>query len=556
MKFLSPWLISFVLFCIPCTLHSQIFDWAQSAGGNDWDEGTAITVDDAGNVYTTGHFRGTVDFDAGPGIFNMTSIGDRDIFISKTDPTGSLIWAKQFGGTSHEESNAIVLDQNANIYITGSFTGQVDFNPGTGIFNLSSTYMDRDIFIQKLDSSGQFVWAKQISGYSPTLTSIPSPVNAYAMAIDNADNLYITGYFDGTVDFDPNPNDTHYLNIVAYSDIFVGKYDSMGNFIWVRQFGGTEGGVGYAITTDHIGNVYSTGTIGGSAVVDFDPGPGIFNLTGSDPFQTEIYVSMLDSSGNFGWATTLGQGQGAAIAVNQNGEVYTGGWYPSGITPVLNMLNTSGGLIWSKSIGGINIESIAIDNSDNIYTTGGCFSGTHDFDPGPGIFNITCGSSDAFISKWDASGNFSWATQFTASNQVFTEDITVDNNYNIYTTGFYDATTDFDPSAAISNLNAIGSYDIFIQKMSVHSLELTENNFTDDFQIFPNPTTDKLTVKTNLNPENLKFTFRNMAGQIIDIQPVTIGNNIEFLINAPAGVYLLEVTDGNYHHTVTRIIKQ
>ena len=136
-------------------------------GGNlplNHDEGTSIAVDATGNVFTTGYFFSTSDFDPGTGTFNLTSLGLDDIFVSKLDALGNFVWTKQWGGTSAENSYSIAVDASGNVLTTGSFqSSTVDFDPGPGTFNLTSTG-NRDIFVSKLDASGNFVWATSMGG--------------------------------------------------------------------------------------------------------------------------------------------------------------------------------------------------------------------------------------------------------------------------------------------------------------------------------------------------------------------------------------------------------
>ena len=138
---------------------AQNYAWAKSMGGTIFDVGRGIAVDTAGNVYTTGGFQETVDFDPGIGIVNLTSAGGYDIFISKLDVLGNLVWTKNLGGTSDDYGQSIAVDYSGNVYTTGYFSGTVDFDPGAGIFNLTSVG-SIDIFVSKLDASGNFVWAK------------------------------------------------------------------------------------------------------------------------------------------------------------------------------------------------------------------------------------------------------------------------------------------------------------------------------------------------------------------------------------------------------------
>ena len=136
-------------------------EWAISVGSipNDW--GKSITTDTMGNVYVTGVFQDSVDFDPDTSTFSLKSNGDWDIFILKLDKSGKLIWAKSIGGTSREEVFSIALDAYANVYVTGYFRGTADFDPGTSTFNLTSNG-DNDIFILKLDNRGNINWALSI----------------------------------------------------------------------------------------------------------------------------------------------------------------------------------------------------------------------------------------------------------------------------------------------------------------------------------------------------------------------------------------------------------
>lgn len=522
--------------------HGQIFQWAKHMGSTGWEGGTAIATDDNGNVYGTGYFRGTVDFDPGTGVFNLTAGGTQDAFISKWDASGNFTWAKQIGAAGWEESHAITLDDSGNIYITGFFLGTADFDPAATTFNLTSG-PGGDAFICKLDPSGNFVWAKRIRG--------TQAVTSYGIAVDDSGNVYTTGFFDGTADFNPGPA-TFNLTVVGYSDIFVSKLDAAGNFAWVKRLGGTDGEVGYSIALDSSGNIYTTGTFFGT--VDFDPGSGTYNLS-SSPGQQEIYISKLDASGNFAWARQMGGETGYSIAVDNTGSVYATGYY--GWADIeITKLDPSGNITWAKQIGASMGYSLAVDASCNVYTTG-IFYGTRDFDPGPGTFNMTSiGSSDSYISKLDSSGNFIWAVQLGGTNEVHTRGLGVDGNGHVYTTGSFDGTGDFDPAATTFNLTSTGSYDIFLHKLAPGEVGLPENSFTDAFKIYPNPTDGNLVIEFEKAHESLTLVLRTITGQVIDTKFATNSNRVEMQINAASGVYILEVSDQNDRKVVARIVKK
>lgn len=182
-------------------------------GGTGEDIAHAVTVDASGNVFTTGFFNGTVDFDPGTGTFNLTSAGFDDIFISKLDSSGNFIWAKQIGNTLNDYSYSIALDSAVNIYTTGYFRGTTDFDPGPGIHNLT-VVGGSDIFICKLDSSGNFIWA---NGFGSTDYDL-----GYSIALDAGANVYSTGYFLLTADFDPGPG-SYNMTSAGMTDVFILK---------------------------------------------------------------------------------------------------------------------------------------------------------------------------------------------------------------------------------------------------------------------------------------------------------------------------------------------
>ena len=160
------------------------FVWAKQMGGTTWDAGRGIAVDAAGNVYTTGDFWGTADFDPGPGTFNLTSAGNRDIFVSKLDSAGNFVWAKQMGGPGGDFGFPIAVDAAGNVYTTGPFPGTADFDPGPGVFNLTSAG-SYDIFVSKLSAPYRLylplimkdwlIWVPDTPTPRPTLTSTPTP---------------------------------------------------------------------------------------------------------------------------------------------------------------------------------------------------------------------------------------------------------------------------------------------------------------------------------------------------------------------------------------------
>jgi hypothetical protein len=476
-------------------LHGQgaAFEWVKKMGSaspvagifSEEEEGNAIVVDKEGNVYTTGTFRETADFDPGPGTFNLVAAGDRDIFVSKLDATGALVWAISFGSTGNDEGLGIATDTAGNVYVTGKFEGTVDFDPGAGTANLVSLGV-HDIFITKLDPSGGLIWTKQIGGDDEQL--------ANAIAVDKSGNVYTTGWItrttpatSGAADFDPGPG-VFTLTSAAYNNAFILKLNATGGFVWAKQIVASNS-EGYAITLSD-GYVYSAGGFSGSA--DMDPGTGTYNF---NTLIADEYILKLDTAGNFIWARQIGGDNLAtlsfcfatSIAIDAQENVYTSGPYfgdpdfdpdpatnynlpATGISEgFLSKLDSAGHFSWAKVTSGssaINFGyGVATDAAGNVYATGE-FSETTNFYSGLPADTLTAnGGKDIFVAKLAPAGGLLWLKKMGGSDNDQGHAITTDRSGNIYTTGYFKTTVDFDPGAGVSNLTASGSSDIFVHKM-------------------------------------------------------------------------------------------
>jgi len=467
-------LLSLGVVVLAQTAKTQTLDWAKQLGGTSREIGNSIGIDSSGNVYTTGRFEGIADFDPGADATELTSFGGIDVYISKLDAAGNYVWAKQMGGTGDDAGISMAIDPSGNVYTTGSFQGTADFDPGTDMANLTSAGSN-DIFISKLDADGNYVWAKKMGGTGNDI--------GHSIAIDASGNVYTTGRFEGTVDFDPGPGTTN-LTSEGGTDVFISKLDAEGNFVWAKQLGGTNNAEGRSIAVDASGNVYTTGFFAETA--DFNPGAIVFNLTSAG--SNDIFVSKLNASGNFVWAKQFGgtgNNIGNAITVDASGNVYTTGRFGStadfdpgagtanltsagGLDVFVSKLDASGNYVWAKQLGGAGsnvANSIAADTAGNVYTTG-YFQVTADFDPGPDTANLTSvGGSDVFISKLDASGDYVWAKQLGGTSGDIGNAIILNAAGNIFTTGRFEGTANFDPEEGTANLTSAGDFDAFVHKM-------------------------------------------------------------------------------------------
>ncbi len=395
------------------------FVWARTMGGRGSDNAYAVTTDAEGNVYATGAFGNTGDFDPGPDTFNLVSKAYTNVFIVKLDKNGALVWAKSIAGTGTGAGMVIRLDRQGNIYVGGSYGGKSDFNPGTApadtFFANAEGYVDA--FVLKLDTKGDFLWAWTAGGEDA------DQVNA--IALDESGNSYVTGGFYGQVDFDPGPG-TQELTSTAFSpDGFVLKLDVDGAFVWNKQIGGPSLEEGRGIVLGPAGNIYLAGVFGETA--DFDPGPNNYDLTAyGTNYQSDGFLAKWDSSGNF---------------------------------------------IWARQIGGEDLDEITglgRDDAGNLYALG-TFKQTAYFTPDTTQISLVMNAAstrDIFLAKYTDSGSFLWVDRFGETGYSDGRGLFVDGSANVYLTGNYVTVFDCDPSTGGGHwINSNGLHDVYAIKL-------------------------------------------------------------------------------------------
>jgi hypothetical protein len=294
------------------------FIWARSWGGDGaLNSSSSIKTDASGNIIVGGVFQNEVDIDPGLKTLMFHSNGTLDAFVSKFDPDGNLIWAKQFGGAGEIAIHGLDMDASGNVYTTGHFSGIIDFDPGIRSNYLGSFKQETScIFVNKLDAKGNYVWTKRIGGESSAHSAI-----AYGIAVESSGNICLTGRFGETVDFDPGDG-TFELRASRSIDAFVTKLDQDGNFIWAHKIGGNNSEVAYSLTLDVKGNIYVGGTFS-SSDCDFDPGSEMCSLNSK---SGSAYVLILNGSGDFIWAGQTGsEGAVRSVSVDLLGNIYASG---------------------------------------------------------------------------------------------------------------------------------------------------------------------------------------------------------------------------------------
>lgn len=443
---------------------AQNFEWVKGMTGNGFNSGFDVATDDDGNVYSIGDFEEMVDFDPNEGTSTITSYGQKDVYVQKLDADGNLVWATYFGGVSNDHGSSIAVSNSGHVYTVGRFFGEADFDQsakdlkiqGTGLFEVfiakqtsagelvwvkslagdnstdfgnalaiddeenllitghfsykldadpgdnehelvAKTLGKDDIYTVKLDSSGSFLWASSIGGDGDD--------RGLDVDIDSDGNVYTTGWFRATTDFDPSngEKDTFNLTSAGKGDIFIQKLDKDGHFVWAKGMGSDQYDYGSAIKIDNDGNVLLTGSFDGT--VDFNPNTGVENHTANG---IDVYVLKLDGNGEYIWSKTM------------SGRFSNWG------------------------------HSVTSDEEGNVYVFGE-FEDTIDMDPGMGVKELVSrGKSEMFMLKLNSDGDHIWSKSIGSSQQDIGRSIHYSSEGTLLCTGTYYGEVDFDPGTGIS----------------------------------------------------------------------------------------------------------
>jgi len=303
------------------------FMWASKYGGTSGDGPNDFVLDGIGNLYIAGHFNSGSPWSSasfGPSISlsntaNQWGSGQyEDAIVARMDTTGNFIWVKQFGASGQSRAEGITVDSQGNVIVTGWFKEEIDLDPTAGSL-IADCVGDRDIFYAKLDTAGNVAWAKTHGAWSTD--------QGRSVVCDKDDNIYITGTFSGSIDFNYSATATDSLTSDGGKDLYLQKLTPAGNFIWVKQIGGVANTFPKDLNIDSFGYLYVTGTTAG-ALVDHNPGVGI-DTTAYFGGQ-DIFIDKLDVDGNFVWAKAYGStggDQSFQSFVDDAGNYYTTGFY-------------------------------------------------------------------------------------------------------------------------------------------------------------------------------------------------------------------------------------
>lgn len=451
------------------------YSWAGKIAGSGYETSWDMETDAAGNVFIIGNFDGTCDFDPGTGVLPKSNTGWVNSFFAKYTANGNLIWVNTIEGNNGNNGYALDLDANGNVYITGTFGGQVDMDPGPGIFSLSALGGD-DIYFAKYDSSGNFIWAKGIGESGYELVS--------GIKTDGNTSFYLTGHYGSdSLDLDPGPGFATQINTNFSNDPFLAKYDSSGNFVWGFGLEGNSDNSARSIAVDAAQNVIVGGYYYSTMTVDPVGGTSLTSSGFSD-----CYVVSYSSSGIYNWSASFGGAQFEFInsLATAGTDVFVSGNFAGSVDfdpgpdtlaiqskgfddIFLCKLNNIGELQWAHGIGGVqddNSTKILINPSGAIYLSG-YFTDSADFATGVNPAQLkTYGGRDGFLAKYDNSGNYVWALKIGSSQWDHSNSVAYDNTSDeVWVSGYFDnANCYVDPMNTAPPLISSGGQDVFFAK--------------------------------------------------------------------------------------------
>ncbi len=434
--------------------------WCRTWGGPDEDDGFDVAIDDAGNAYVTGFFRSTVDFDPGPGVEERTAVGSEDVFLCKFRPNKELAWVATWGSSSGDRGQGVAVDDDGVVLVTGWFQGACDFDPDTGT-EMRTPIGATDAFLSAFSPEGEFYGVNTWGGattdggggvitdgpdvyvtghfsgvvdfdWDPVGEAIRTSVGANdifilkvigegnfgwvqtwggtgndqgeSVAVDSHGDIYVCGNAKGySVDFDPDPVDTDYIDGGANSWAFLSKFDATGDYLWAGRWGNNSDANAADVAVDGYDDIYVSGHYMWYTI-DLNPGAGVDEHACIG--NADCYMSKFDSLGNYIWGYHWGgteNDRAYGIAANSFGDIFVSGEFDTsadldpdavdedihtgfGQNAFFCKFDPTGDYIWGRSWGVMNsavARGIAANDAGDSWVTG-WFDGTDiDMDPDP-----------------------------------------------------------------------------------------------------------------------------------------------------------------------------
>jgi len=519
-----------VFFAVQSSLFCQTFDWANTVNPNYsyTERSTSVHKDMDGNVYLTGYTNGAPE--------------SAKLLIAKYTQNGELLWSKESSCTGKSIANCIKSDQNNDIFVTGTFNGNLTIDA----FTLISHGGSGEVFILKLNSSGIVQWVKSFgnTGYNYGKT----------IAVDSLSNIYVSGIFEMSVLVG-----TKLLHSYGQSDVFLAKYTPDGQFVWAKQFGGEKYDIVKSIKVIH-NNIYMTGDFYRTALFDTIT---LTNIDGKD-----MFVAKLDLDGQVKWAKNssgaddfLDYAGGEDVSVDSKENVYIVGVFAGNVSFGSCTLSTlwagenfvikydsSGSCTMAQKLHGTTNNGIETDKFDNTFITGTIYlSCTFDT-----ITLQSYGYFDAFVVKYNSNFHAVWAVNCGGTSGDYANDIELDNDNNVFLAGDYGGISGH-AVFGMHTLNCNNTTNIFLTKIE-DLFTNTENSGTVSLlDYYPNPTKGLVNFN-NTGVRDVKI-YNSWGVLIKSIDKQSYFNSVD-ISDLRNGIYFFVVETAGHRFYTMKIIKE
>lgn len=589
--------------------------------------GVSLRVDSKNNLLVTGYFNGVVDFNPSPAVGDTfiqratnASISVKRGFILKLNSNGDFIWAKQLTSANETEFFELELDANDNLFLSGSIKGRTDFDMRTGIADTSWVEQDSyisDGFITKLDSNANLIWVKTFSG--PGTSTTQNFMNPVKICLDADGNIYSIGNFKYTIDFNPNAGVNNLVGVGNSTFSFILKLDSLGNFLWAKQYGNGSGSVtsnnfGRDIEALPNGDIVAVGNFRGT--VNYDNGGTNASLSAPST-STATSILKLSAAGNFIWvkgfvgvqfSTSGTSADPAVVKFDDNKNIYIAGKYNTSVSygidfdpdtssfvmlsPAQNnqiflaKLDSNGKFINAESIGSTSVNyvtAMVLDNSDNIYMTGSVAYNAY-LDPNSttnGVFAGNFGSYDIFVLKYGQSLGPLAIDAFKLSGKVNgnRDELTWQFDNSIDITNYELQELQNGNYKTIATINNEINKQIFTfnnaqYKTSIYRVVAIANNGNKTFSntislarkelnsivMYPNPASNEMHLDIfSVNNSNATIKIYDITGKLVHQVETNLDNGANHttidIAELATGVYTVKVSDDKGWNEVMQLQK-
>ena len=518
MKFTSTILLFFI-----CQIYfSQSFKWVKNITGLDDIEIKKIVHLQNDNFLLAGNYEGSINFDNQL----ISSIGNKDFFISKQDSSGNLIWLKSFGGFDDVEIEDILVNNDNKILICGTFEGNILLDS-----ILLTNAFGKNAFLAKLDSNGNLDWAKNFES--------SNDVEANSIELDFSKNkLSFVAEYEGSVQFDT-------INLISFGNksLLFSRFNLDGTCNWYKEISSQDEIKATCLKHDSIGNIYCYGTFDGNILFQ--------NTVLSNSSDKDIFLIKTDTLGSLLWTKTVGGtndveaskffirdtniliiGTFSGTANFQNSSISSSG-DDDGFLARISLENNESWVSTMNSTDEVSPKDICVDDSNNIYIIGSIESDTY-FD---NIFIQNNSNEDLFICKYDIFGSAKWVKSIGGTDDIEGKTMFLNNKNELIFSGNFEGSAFFDTIT----ISALDEKDGFFGKLTFDSFNVSNVSLEKvKLVVFPNPASDIINIHYNSISRKLINQLYDLNGKLL----ISSNSPVISLKNLKKGNYLLRILDG------------